>query len=162
PHVDYFCVNPLALPTVTENLWQSSASIEALKLRASLMQRVRAFFETRGLLEVETPLMSRAAMTDPHLYSAEVRLPDIASPLYLHTSPEFFMKRMLAAGSGDIWQACKVFRGSEHGRYHNPEFTMIEWYRLGFDHHALMDEVAALLRTLLPELEEGEIGRANV
>src|SRR5690606_17008366 len=85
PHVDYFCVNPLALPTVTENLWQSSASIEALKLRASLMQRVRAFFETRGLLEVETPLMSRAAMTDPHLYSAEVRLPDIASPLYLHT-----------------------------------------------------------------------------
>lgn len=141
---------------MTENLWQPSASIEVLKLRAALLQQVRDFFAARAVLEVETPLASRAAITEPNLDSAEVRLPGIATPFYLHTSPEFFMKRLLAAGSGDIWQACKVFRGAEHGRLHNPEFTMIEWYRLGFDHHALMDEVAALLRTLLPELEEGD------
>ena len=121
------------------------------------MSRARTFFAERGVLEVETPLLSRAAIPDPNLASAEVRLPGIAHSFYLHTSPEFFMKRLLAAGSGDIWQACKVFRGAEHGRQHNPEFTMIEWYRLGFDHHALMDEVAALLRTLLPELANGDV-----
>lgn len=134
------------------NNWQPSASIEMLRLRAELMNRVRGFFSQRGVLEVETPLLSRAAITEPNLASAEVRLSGLRDTFYLHTSPEFFMKRLLAAGSGDIWQACKVFRGSEHGRRHNPEFTMIEWYRTGFDHHALMDEVGTLLRVLIPGL----------
>ncbi|MBW3566635.1 MAG: EF-P lysine aminoacylase GenX [Proteobacteria bacterium] len=136
--------------------WQPSALIETLRLRAALMRRVRAFFEARGVLEVETPLLSRSAITDPNLASAAVVLPGSSDTYYLHTSPEFFMKRLLAAGSGDIWQTCKVFRGAEQGRRHNPEFTMLEWYRLGFDHHALMDEVATLLRELIPGLEQEE------
>lgn len=132
--------------------WQPSASIETLRLRAGLMNRVRAFFDARGVLEVETPLLSRAAITEPNLASAEVRLPGLNDAFYLHTSPEFFMKRLLAAGSGDTWQACKVFRGAEQGARHNPEFTMIEWYREGFDHFGLMREVADLLRELIPGL----------
>lgn len=132
--------------------WQPSTSIETLRLRAALLRRVRAFFDARGVLEVETPLLSRAAITDPNLASAEVALPGSRDSFYLHTSPEFFMKRLLAAGSGDVWQLCKVFRGAEQGRRHNPEFTMLEWYRVGMDHFALMDEVAALLRELMPEL----------
>lgn len=139
--------------------WQPSASIEMLRLRAALLRHVRTFFDARGVLEVETPLLSRAAITDPNLASAEVRLPDLADSLYLHTSPEFFMKRLLTAGSGDIWQLCKVFRGAEQGIRHNPEFTMLEWYRVGLDHFALMDEVAALLRELMPEL--GSIERVT-
>lgn len=137
-------------------LWQPSASIEILRLRAELMERVRAFFAARDVLEVETPLLGRAAITDPNLASAEVRLPGLADSFYLHTSPEFFMKRLLAAGSNDIWQACRVFRGAERGRRHNPEFTLIEWYRTGVDHHALMDEVGELLRALLPDLAADE------
>lgn len=130
--------------------WQPSASIDILRQRATLLDSVRAFFRERNVLEVETPLLSRYAITDPHLHSAVARLTGIEREFYLHTSPEFFMKRLLAAGSGDIWQACKVFRGAEQGRLHNPEFTLLEWYRLGFDHYRLMDEVAALLAVLLP------------
>lgn len=137
---------------MADRLWHPSASVEMLRLRADLMNRVRSFFAAREVLEVETPLLSRAAITDPNLSSAEVRIEGLRDSLYLHTSPEFFMKRLLAAGSGDIWQACKVFRGAEQGRWHNPEFTMVEWYRLGFDHHALMDEVAELLIALIPGL----------
>lgn len=129
--------------------WQPSASIETLRLRADLTARVRAFFAARDVLEVETPLVSRAAITDPNLASAEVRLPGLNDSFYLHTSPEFFMKRLLAGGSGDIWQACKVFRGAEQGARHNPEFTMVEWYREGFDHRRLMREVGELLRELI-------------
>lgn len=137
-------------------VWKPSATIETLRLRAALMARVRAFFDVRNVLEVETPQLSRAAITDPHLASAGVRLSGLADSFYLHTSPEFFMKRLLAGGSGDIWQACKVFRGAEQGRWHNPEFTLVEWYRLGFDHHALMDEVGELLRTLIVGLAEDD------
>ena len=131
--------------------WQPSASIETLRQRAALLDAVRGFFREREVLEVETPLLSRYAITDPHLHSAVTRLVGLEQDFFLHTSPEFFMKRLLAAGSGDIWQACKVFRGAEQGRWHNPEFTLLEWYRLGFDHHELMQEVAVLLAKLLPE-----------
>lgn len=137
---------------MSDPAWAPSARIETLRLRAELLSRVRAFFLAREVLEVETSLLSRSAITDPNLSSAEVRIEGLAGALYLHTSPEFFMKRLLSAGSGDIWQACKVFRGAEQGRWHNPEFTMVEWYRRGFDHHALMDEVNALLVELIPGL----------
>jgi elongation factor P--(R)-beta-lysine ligase len=110
-----------------------------------MLSRVRAYFASRGVLEVETPALSRSAATDPNLASFVVPNATGAPYLHLHTSPEFPMKRLLAAGSGDIYQICRVFRADEAGRYHNPEFSLLEWYRLDFDHFKLMDEIDALL-----------------
>jgi len=129
--------------------WRPTASLESLRRRALLLARVREFFVERRVLEVETPVLSAGAATDPQIDSLSTAVRGIAAPLFLGTSPEFAMKRLLAAGSGDIFQVCKVFRDGEIGRWHNPEFTMVEWYRLGFDDTALMDEVEALLRHLL-------------
>jgi elongation factor P--(R)-beta-lysine ligase len=129
--------------------WRPSASQERLRERAALLERARRFFATRGVLEVDTPLLVNAPVSDVHLHSATVQLAPGAAPHYLHTSPEYAMKRLLAAGSGDIWQICHVVRGAECGRLHNPEFTLIEWYRLGVSLGQLMEEVEALVRTLL-------------
>lgn len=136
--------------------WRPTATPQALRLRATLLARLREFFAARGVLEVETPLMSRATVTELHLASFLVSAPDqIASPQrFLQTSPEFAMKRLLAAGSGPIYQVCKAFRAGEAGRRHNPEFTLVEWYRPGLDHRQLMDEVAALLSALLADFVE--------
>ena len=131
--------------------WKPSASQSMLILRARLLQRIRAFFLEREVLEVETPIMSSAAVTDPHIESYAINAPHLDKTRYLHTSPEFAMKRLLAAGCGSIYQICKVFRQGEAGRQHNPEFTMLEWYRLGFDHHRLMTEVDDLIRHLLED-----------
>jgi lysyl-tRNA synthetase class 2 len=123
--------------------WRPTASIEALRLRAAILGRIRKFFESRGVLEVETPVLGRATVTDPHIHSIR------AGEAYLQTSPEYAMKRLLASGSGPIFQICKAFRADESGSRHNPEFTLLEWYRPGFDHHRLMDEVDALLQEVV-------------
>lgn len=133
--------------------WQPCASIEQLKARAQLIAQIRQFFADRSVLEVDTPAMSHATVTDIHLQTFQTHFvgPGYAQgrPLFLMTSPEFHMKRLLAAGSGSIYQICKAFRNEENGRYHNPEFTMLEWYRVGYDHHQLMDEMDELLQLIL-------------
>jgi lysyl-tRNA synthetase class 2 len=129
--------------------WRPTATITALKARAAMLRAARAFFESRGLLEVETPILSAAAVSDPQIESLKTQVAGVSGLRYLCTSPEYAMKRLVAAGSGDVYQICKVFRDEERGRWHNPEFTMIEWYRLGFDDSALMQEVEALVGALL-------------
>ena len=135
-------------------MWQPTANFETLRLRAEIIAKIRNFFIARGLLEVDTPLLCHATVTDLHLHSFQTTYQnDDHSPkeiLYLQTSPEYAMKRLLAAGSGPIFQICKAFRNSgESGRLHNPEFTMLEWYRPDFDHHDLMDEMNDLLQEIL-------------
>lgn len=124
--------------------WQPSASIEALQQRAQLLSRIRAFFHARGVWEVETPSIGYTSVTDPHIESIQTR-----SGGYCQTSPEYHMKRLVAAGSGSIFQLGKAFRAEESGRLHQTEFTMLEWYRTGFDLQLLMDEVDALLQAIL-------------
>ncbi|HEX6638334.1 MAG TPA: EF-P lysine aminoacylase EpmA [Steroidobacteraceae bacterium] len=129
--------------------WPPTATLAALRRRAEALRWTREFFRERKVLEVETPALVNAAVSDVHLGSLRVAMPGRNAPLFLHTSPEYAMKRLLAAGSGDIFQVCHVYRGAERGRQHNPEFTMLEWYRLGFTLENLMAEVAALVRGLL-------------
>ncbi|AHF78527.1 Lysyl-tRNA synthetase [Sodalis praecaptivus] len=133
--------------------WQPSAPITNLLKRAAIVGQIRRFFSDRGLLEVETPAMSQATVTDIHLVPFQTRFigPGAAGglPLYLMTSPEYHMKRLLAAGSGPIFQLCRSFRNEEAGRYHNPEFTMLEWYRPHYDMYRLMNEVDDLLQQIL-------------
>lgn len=131
--------------------WQPTASFAVMQQRARMLEKLRAFFSARKVLEVETPAMSHAGTTDLHIDSFQLSDPDLHWQGYLHTSPEFAMKRLLAAGSGDIYQVCKVFRRAERGGQHNPEFTLLEWYRLGLDHHQLMQEVDELVRVVLSE-----------
>lgn len=125
-------------------MWQPSASFATLKQRASILKIIRDFFAARDVLEVETPLLCHTSVTDPYTQSIPA-----GRGLYLQTSPEYAMKRLLAAGYGAIYQINKAFRDDECGRFHNPEFTMLEWYRPGFDHHALMQEMDALLQAVL-------------
>jgi len=132
--------------------WRPTTGLTALKRRAAMLAELRAFFAKRDVLEVETPLLSAETTPDLHLepLSSRVDAPGIeCRRLYLQTSPELAMKRLLAAGSGSIYQVCKAFRGGERGRWHNPEFTILEWYRVGWDVHRLMREVASLIETLL-------------
>lgn len=130
--------------------FQPSATIEALKARAQLYCKIRQFFAEREVLEVETPILSRAAVTDVHLASIQAlrHLNGKLQTGYLQTSPEFAMKRLVASGMGSIYQICKVFRDDEHGRKHNSEFSMLEWYRPQFNLLQLMQEVSELLTTV--------------
>lgn len=133
--------------------WRPSASIETLQQRAKVIRQIRQFFYKRDVMEVDTPALSHASVTDLHLRAFSTQFNDPGSPLtstlYLQTSPEFAMKRLLCAGSGAIFQLSKAFRNEEAGRWHNPEFTMLEWYRPGFDHFMLMDEIDDLVGAIL-------------
>lgn len=141
-----------------QSSWLPTCSPAVLRARAKLLADTRRFFADRDVLEVETPLLCRTGATDPNLHAFTTRfhLPGVAQgrELYLQTSPEFAMKRLLAAGSGSIYQICKAFRNEEAGRHHNPEFTLLEWYRVGFSLFDLMDEIEALFaevcRDVLP------------
>lgn len=141
--------------------WRPSAGLDALRLRARLLQRIRHFFDEREVLEVDTPALLSAGVTDPALTSFTTTCHGPGDrngrTRYLQTSPEYGMKRLLAAGSGSIYQLARVFRDEETGRLHNPEFTLLEWYRVGFDHHRLMDETAALVQALIEESGGGRL-----
>jgi lysyl-tRNA synthetase class 2 len=129
--------------------YELGASLGTLRQRAAVLAAIRAFFAARGVLEVETPALSNAGATDPAIESIVASARSLGPPQHLQTSPEFAMKRLLAAGSGDIYQLCRVFRDDELGRWHQPEFTLLEWYRVGWDEQRLMTEVAELIETAL-------------
>jgi lysyl-tRNA synthetase class 2 len=133
--------------------WRPGADIKTLKLRAGLLARIREFFSIQGVLEVDTPVIGRGAATDPAIapFITSYVAPgsNQGMPLYLHSSPEFGMKRLLAAGSGPIYQLSHVFRNGEFGRRHNPEFMLLEWYRPGYSPAQLMDEIDALMLQVL-------------
>jgi len=135
------------------NDWKPSATFTALRLRARLYQAIRAFFAERDVLEVETPLLSQSGNTDPNIVSFELRFSGRTDggprTRWLRTSPEYPLKRLLAAGLGDCYELGRVFRDGEAGGRHNPEFTMLEWYRVGWDHDRLIDEVATLVQVAL-------------
>lgn len=128
-------------------VWQPSASIDVLRQRAQVIALIRDFFNTRQYLEVQTPIMARFGITDVYLSNINATFRN--QTYYLQTSPEYHMKRLLAAGSGAIFQLATVFRDDELGRWHNPEFTLLEWYQLNIDHHTLMQEVNELLQLVL-------------
>jgi len=142
------------------NPWQPGASIQALRQRSELLAQLRGFFHQRQVMEVDVPLLSRATVTDHNIESIQARNGDVAA--YLQTSPEYFMKRLLASGSGDIYSLGKAFRSAESGRRHNPEFSLLEWYRCGWDEHQLMDEVAELIATLVPDIVVRRCSYADV
>jgi len=138
---------------VSKNNWQPSASLKQLQKRAQILSSIRAFFAKKNVLEVETPVLCHTSVTDPYIQSIpaffQAHPEQAAQCYYLQTSPEYAMKRLLAANSVAIFQITKAFRQGEVGRLHNPEFTMLEWYQPGYDHHDLMSEVDELLQCVL-------------
>ncbi|WP_448246135.1 elongation factor P--(R)-beta-lysine ligase [Thalassotalea agariperforans] len=146
--------------------WQASMSWQTAQKRAQVYSMIRTFFNDRNVVEVETPLMSQGTISDLHLDAFSTKYNFLSSgvgqTLYLQTSPEFAMKRLLASGYGDIYQLCKAFRDEPYGRFHNPEFSILEWYRLGFSHHDLMAEVETLLISTLSCLPAEYVSYQNV
>jgi lysyl-tRNA synthetase class 2 len=136
---------------ITNNQWQATASWQALEQRAETLQQIRQFFSDKGVLEVETPVLMRGATTDVYLDSiqANVDVSGVSETLYFQTSPEFALKRLVATHKQSVYQIAKAFRNGEAGNRHNPEFTMLEWYRPGMSFDGLMKEVAALVSGLL-------------
>jgi len=128
--------------------WRPTGDAEALRARAGLLAKIREFFSERGVLEVDTPLLSQFGVTDPNIELFTVALPN--EQRFLQSSPEYAMKRLLASGIGDIYQLGKAFRRGESGARHNPEFTLLEWYRTDTSHYELIREVAELVAKVLP------------
>lgn len=131
---------------MTAQDWRPNADRETLAARSRFLADIRTFFAKRGVLEADVPALSAAAAVEPHL--ASIRCQTAEGMRYLHTSPEFGLKRLLAAGSGPVYQLSHVFRDGERGRWHNPEFTMLEWYRPGWDERTLAHELDDLLAAL--------------
>ena len=132
--------------------WQPSSSIETSSRRAALLRRARDFFEQRSVLEVDTPILSRFAVSDTQIESIEARLVlDPGATWYLQTSPEYCMKRLLSSGYPSIYQICKVFRDAESGKQHQPEFTMVEWYRLDYVLAEIMQETIDFIMTVIDD-----------
>lgn len=129
------------------NNWRPSASIDALKQRGQVLRTIRDFFYARDVLEVEVPLLAQHGVTDP--YNDNFQCHYFNKTYYLQTSPEYHLKRLLAAGAPNIYQLAKAFRYEASGKHHNPEFTLLEWYRLDWDYHQLIDEVLALIQKVL-------------
>ena len=123
--------------------WRPGASRHAIEMRARLLADIRAFMDERGILEVETPVLSRAGTSDPNIRSMAT---ESRHRRYLRTSPEYALKRLLASGHQHIYELGRVFRAGEYGRHHNPEFTMLEWYRVGVGYRELAAEVLELIR----------------
>jgi elongation factor P--(R)-beta-lysine ligase len=126
--------------------WRPGVNLETIKKRARILQNIRAFFLCSDCLEVNTPLLNQASNTD--IYIESIIACHSTQTFYLQTSPEFAMKRLLAAGFGSIYQICPAFRAEESGRKHRPEFTLLEWYRIGFNYQQLMDDVESLIQSL--------------
>lgn len=138
---------------MTEPAWRPGASVDVLRGRAAMLARIRAYFAAQDVLEVQTPVLSAAAVSDPQIESISAS-PARGPRLFLQTSPEYPMKRLLAAGFGDCYQVCPVFRDGESGRLHNPEFTMIEWYRLDFGVAEMQHDVDRVLRVACAEVRD--------
>lgn len=126
--------------------WQPTATLETLRYRAKILAQIRQFFEVRDVLEVDVPVLSETGVTDLHIDCLQTQVGGAIQ--YLQSSPEYFMKRLLASGSGSIYSLGKAFRDGELGRRHHPEFTMLEWYRAGWDECQLIEEVTLLLQEL--------------
>ena len=124
--------------------WKPRSSQQALEARAYVNEEVRTFFRSRNVLEVETPILTTHAVTDQHIESISTEHSG-----FLHTSPEYAMKRLLSFYKTDIYQLCKVFRDNERGRHHHNEFTMLEWYRVAWSYKDLIQEVDSLVKSLL-------------
>jgi len=142
-----------------QNSFAPGMSPETWKGRLELEDKVRAFFDQRAILRVETPVCSRYGASDPHINQFITEPADLQERRFLCTSPEYHMKRLLAAGYPDIWQQTKAFRSGECGERHNPEFTILEWYRKGMNWRDLALEVVDLLRALIPEVPQ--VGAKN-
>jgi len=147
--------------------WQPAGDVQAARNRVAMMRRIRRCFDAADVLEVDTPALSPFAVSDTQIESLEIRDSFVSRrPMYLHTSPEFCMKRLLAAGYPDIFSICRVFRDGESGTRHQPEFTMIEWYRLGFGLQAIIDDttrvIKAALTSTLPEQETDQFNYREV
>lgn len=146
---------------LTSHNWQPTASIENLKKRAEITHTIRAFFYAKNITEVETPILNSHAVTDAYLDSLKLNFNDTQTG-YLHTSPEYCMKRLLAAGLGNCYQITKAFRNHEQGKQHHTEFSLLEWYRLGFNHHDLMTEMNELLQLILNTKNANKISYQNL
>jgi len=131
-------------------VWQPTAQIETLKHRARILQNVRAFFAERNVTEVQVPAITTSGITEVHIDSITLDL--LSEQAYLHTSPEYPMKRLLAAGFGDCYYLGSVFRQGESGTKHNPEFCMLEWYRVDFELEYLITEVIDLITEIIPSI----------
>jgi len=143
--------------------WRPAAGPSAFRKRAALLAAIRRFFADRAVFEVETPLLARYGVTDPAIEA--FRVPDSRDPgasRFLQTSPEYAMKRLLAAYGDPVFQICRAFREGEAGPRHNPEFTLLEWYRPGYDHHRLMAEVAELVNACLGQRPVQKVGYREI